>query len=514
VAVDTNLVVLGNGSLGAPPAQKMSARRDDYTEHLLKVLKGHRRRSTRFIHLIAVYWSLPAFLCMIAATINVPIHLVAGVNCLINYRNAGAQRLGLVLATSTLVYAAMFVLDSYAAQITASSPTAISFYLLVFVTMGLMESGAHHLFDDHNAGQVTAGKRGLEKVLGIIVDVILKGPISFLHLALVDFPSTGSGLFPVQSFLATTLVGNGCEVESLQSMQAQLAVEDIDIASSQRKNRGGTPAAGPPFVWKQVPPKDAVGTDNGEHDNEMQAKFETTTLPDRVMAERADSFFELMSMRRSLRFYSPRDIPPGVLEKVIQTAGTAPSGAHKQPWTFVVVRSPGIKKQIRSLVEAEEKINYDRRMKKSWVRDLDSLTGKYSDPRLRSNAGCPLKPYLTEAPALVVAMRQIYGLDEDGNRFEHYYVSVRKLKQLNVINCRDVLNQQHVCSGIGVVRNCGWDSNIRPAKCRSRNVNKVILACACFAARDCSSRHYACCMAKHTNGRRGQNSETAGQTCE
>merc|ERR1712157_275331 len=104
------------------------------------------------------------------------------------------------------------------------------------------------------------------------------------------------------------------------------------------------------------------------------------------------------------RFFSTDDIPQDVIEDCITTAGTSPSGAHHQPWFFVIVRRPDLKQQIRLLVEAEEKINYDRRMRKTWVDDLSSMTGASADSRLRADdSKAPLKPYLTEAP-VVIAM--------------------------------------------------------------------------------------------------------------
>merc|ERR1712203_674403 len=81
------------------------------------------------------------------------------------------------------------------------------------------------------------------------------------------------------------------------------------------------------------------------------------------------------SVRRTMRFYSSDEPPAGVIEACIETAGTSPSGAHHQPWFFVVVRSLELKTQIRALVEEEERINYERRMRKSWIDDLSSMTG-------------------------------------------------------------------------------------------------------------------------------------------
>merc|ERR1719473_2565181 len=107
-------------------------------------------------------------------------------------------------------------------------------------------------------------------------------------------------------------------------------------------------------------------------------------------------------MRRTMRFFSSDEVPQKVLDTCIATAGTSPSGAHHQPWYFAVVKTDGLKPRIRELVEAEEKVNYERRMRKSWIEDLSSMTGAKADERLRClQTGAPQKPYLTEAPALI-----------------------------------------------------------------------------------------------------------------
>merc|ERR1711972_747030 len=106
-----------------------------------------------------------------------------------------------------------------------------------------------------------------------------------------------------------------------------------------------------------------------------QAQLQVERLPLAVMQERAQAFLDLMSVRRTMRFYSSDEPPAGVIEAFIETAGTSPSGAHHQPWFFVVVRSLELKTQIRALVEEEERINYERRMRKSWIDDLSSMTG-------------------------------------------------------------------------------------------------------------------------------------------
>eukprot|EP00466_Bigelowiella_natans_P006719 jgi/Bigna1/129844/aug1.10_g4552 len=167
-----------------------------------------------------------------------------------------------------------------------------------------------------------------------------------------------------------------------------------------------------PFKWVQRGEKKG----NDEHIELLSER-----IPEKDMQVRARKFYEFLNMRRSLRFYSTDPIPHGVLEDCIRTAGTAPSGAHKQPWTFAIVRGKEERARIRELVEKEEKINYDRRMKKSWVNDVAVLTGEGADKRLYGS-GAPKKPYLTDAPALVVLFKQVHGVDSDGKRTDNYYV--------------------------------------------------------------------------------------------
>ena len=124
--------------------------------------------------------------------------------------------------------------------------------------------------------------------------------------------------------------------------------------------------------------------------------------------ERARAFYDLVNQRRTVREFSDRPIPEGVLEQCLLAAGTAPSGAHKQPWRFVVVRDPAIKKAIREAAEKEEHDNYDWRMSEAWKRDLEPLgTDEH-------------KPFLEIAPALIVVMALKHG--DAGPEAMHYYV--------------------------------------------------------------------------------------------
>ncbi|XP_035278083.1 LOW QUALITY PROTEIN: iodotyrosine deiodinase 1 [Anguilla anguilla] len=131
--------------------------------------------------------------------------------------------------------------------------------------------------------------------------------------------------------------------------------------------------------------------------------------PSDVMLQRSREFYELMNERRSVRFLSPEPVPREVIDYVVQTAGTAPSGAHTEPWTFVVVADAEVKHQIREIVEQEEEMNYRQRMGDKWVSDLQ---------RLRTNW---IKEYLDIAPYLILVFKQTYGLKGNGKKKTHYY---------------------------------------------------------------------------------------------
>ena len=129
------------------------------------------------------------------------------------------------------------------------------------------------------------------------------------------------------------------------------------------------------------------------------------------VATRARRFFEDMNRRRTVRDFSPEPVPAAVIEDLVRAASTAPSGAHRQPWTFVAVSDPEIKRRIRVAAEREERENYSGRMPDEWLRALEPL-GTDAE-----------KPFLEIAPWLVVLFRQNYGLGPDGEHVRHYYVA-------------------------------------------------------------------------------------------
>ena len=131
--------------------------------------------------------------------------------------------------------------------------------------------------------------------------------------------------------------------------------------------------------------------------------------PEEVI-DRASRFYQLMDRRRSVREFSSDPVSTSVIEELVRAASTAPSGAHKQPWTFVAVCDPRLKRDIRIAAEKEERANYAGRMPPDWLKALEPLgTDEH-------------KPFLEIAPWLVVLFRQDYGLSESGERTHHYYV--------------------------------------------------------------------------------------------
>ena len=130
------------------------------------------------------------------------------------------------------------------------------------------------------------------------------------------------------------------------------------------------------------------------------------SYPPEEMAARASSFYSSLRRRRTVRTFSPRAIPEGVLEDCLRAAGTAPSGANHQPWHFAVVRSAALKARIRQGAEEEERAFYGGRAPQEW---LDALAPLGTDEH---------KPFLEEAPALVAIFA--VNVQEDGKK--NYYV--------------------------------------------------------------------------------------------
>lgn len=119
----------------------------------------------------------------------------------------------------------------------------------------------------------------------------------------------------------------------------------------------------------------------------------------------------VMQGRRSIREFSDKDIPESVIDNLVSIAASAPSGAHKQPWHFAVIRSNDIKKKIREAAEKEEYTNYHGRMSQEWLQDLKKFETNWE------------KEFLTTAPYLIVVFKKSYDIEVSGEKSKNYYVN-------------------------------------------------------------------------------------------
>ena len=146
-------------------------------------------------------------------------------------------------------------------------------------------------------------------------------------------------------------------------------------------------------------------------DGYKHIRFKNENFNEVEILKRTNDYFEWFNKRRSIRDFSDKEIPIEVIENLIKTASTAPSGANKQPWTFCVVKSSEIKKKIRIAAEAEERKSYEERMSEEWLKDLKHLA---------TNAN---KPFLETAPYLIVVFKKPYDIYESGKKHQNYYVN-------------------------------------------------------------------------------------------
>ena len=140
-------------------------------------------------------------------------------------------------------------------------------------------------------------------------------------------------------------------------------------------------------------------------------KYSRDTYSPNEMLEKAATFEEWMQKRRTCRDFCDKPIPKEVIENILLAASTAPSGAHKQPWTFCVVSNPILKKQIRDAAEKEEQESYNGRMSDEWLKDLAPIGTDWQ------------KPFLETAPYLIIVFKRSYEFENDGHKHQNYYVT-------------------------------------------------------------------------------------------
>ncbi|XP_070782371.1 iodotyrosine deiodinase [Enoplosus armatus] len=189
-------------------------------------------------------------------------------------------------------------------------------------------------------------------------------------------------------------------------------------STSPRQTKGASKADFRPWVDQDLQDdtettaredEDGDWVDSNEEEHVQHVPYSPPRYTEETMLKRSRDFYTLLNQRRSVRFISPEPVPREVIDNVIRTAGTAPSGAHTEPWTFVVVSDPETKHQIRLIVEEEEEVNYRQRMGDKWVNDLAKLKTNW------------IKEYLDVAPYLVLIFKQTYGILPNSKKKTHYY---------------------------------------------------------------------------------------------
>jgi iodotyrosine deiodinase len=138
--------------------------------------------------------------------------------------------------------------------------------------------------------------------------------------------------------------------------------------------------------------------------------LEFTRYPEEEMLQRAENWYEECSRRRTTRHFSKEAVPKELIEHAIRTAGTAPSGAHQQPWKYVAIDDQELKLLIREACEEEEYLTYTKRMTDEWRLALAHLGTDW------------IKEHITDAPWIVVLFKERYRLDNDGNKAKNFYV--------------------------------------------------------------------------------------------
>ncbi len=173
------------------------------------------------------------------------------------------------------------------------------------------------------------------------------------------------------------------------------------------------------------------------------------------MQQVADEFYDTMSRRRTVRDFSSESVPRTVIEAAIAAAGTAPSGANKQPWHFVAINKQDTKHQIRVAAEAEEREFYERRATQSWLDDLAPLGTDAN------------KPFLETAPWLIAIFAERIQVDDQGEKHKNYYVpesvGLASGMLITALHKAGLATLTHTPSPMGFLNEiCGRPSNEKP----------------------------------------------------
>lgn len=189
-----------------------------------------------------------------------------------------------------------------------------------------------------------------------------------------------------------------------------------------------------------------------------------------ALAGGAQQFYKMVQNRRSVRAFKSQPLPSiDIIKTCILAAGTSPSGAHTEPWTYCVIASKDMKHKIREIIEYEEELNYKQRMSRQWTTDLRPLKTNH------------IKPYLTEAPYIITIFKQIYGFTKSGKRKQHYYNEISVSISTGILLC--ALQAAGLSSLVTTPLNCG--PAIRNLLNRPVNEKLLVLLPVGYPTDDC-----------------------------
>lgn len=151
--------------------------------------------------------------------------------------------------------------------------------------------------------------------------------------------------------------------------------------------------------------------DTKEINGYTHVKYEKETYPLKEAEQRSEEFYHFLDKRRTVREISAKPVSRKLIQNLILSASTSPSGAHKQPWTFCAVSSADMKKKIREAAEKEEYESYHGRMSDRWLDDLQPIGTDWN------------KPFLENAPWLIIVFKKVFEWDKNGNKLNNYYVN-------------------------------------------------------------------------------------------
>jgi len=196
--------------------------------------------------------------------------------------------------------------------------------------------------------------------------------------------------------------------------------------------------------------------------------YKKDTYPEEIMKQRCLEFNRWMDQRRTVRDFSNKPVPREVIENILLTASSAPSGAHKQPWTFCVVSKADLKKQIREAAEKEEKESYENRMSDEWLADLRPLGTDWQ------------KPFLEIAPYLIIIFSRSFEFLENGKKHQNYYV-----KESTGIACGFLLTAIHNAGLVALTHTPSPMNFLSELLERPQNEKPFLLIPVGYAAEDC-----------------------------